>query len=154
MCICRKFPGRKHGFKHFFFCCVSTLSSEGSITVPCLRSCCLAMASCLLACFNVVVQQWVYISQYLRRHCTMMFVRIHFWAFWLQVFVRARLNVAEQNGKVRGGIKTPWAESTNKLHRPSDQLLSAKLVPTFADRRCVVSATDPQGLYFRFSRSE
>jgi hypothetical protein len=37
-------------------------------------------------------------------------------------------------------------DKTNKLHRPSDRRLSAKLVPTFADRGCrVVSATDPHG---------
>jgi hypothetical protein len=37
-----------------------------------------------------------------------------------------------------------WPESTSELHRPSGCRLSAKLVPTFADRGClVVSATDP-----------
>jgi hypothetical protein len=30
--------------------------------------------------------------------------------------------------------KTPWSESASELYRPSDLLLSAKLVPTFADR--------------------
>jgi hypothetical protein len=30
--------------------------------------------------------------------------------------------------------KTPWPESASELHRPSDRSLSAKLVPTFADR--------------------
>jgi hypothetical protein len=29
---------------------------------------------------------------------------------------------------------TPWPESASELYRPSDRLLSAKLVPTFADR--------------------
>jgi hypothetical protein len=29
---------------------------------------------------------------------------------------------------------TPWPESANELYRPSDRRLSAKLVPTFADR--------------------
>jgi hypothetical protein len=39
---------------------------------------------------------------------------------------------------------TPWPESANELYQPSDRRLSAKLVPTFADRRChVVSVTDP-----------
>jgi hypothetical protein len=34
----------------------------------------------------------------------------------------------------------------SKLYRPSERRLSAKLVPTFADRGCrVVSATDPYG---------
>jgi mitochondrial fission protein ELM1 len=27
--------------------------------------------------------------------------------------------------------KTPWPESASELHRPSDRLLSAKLVPNF-----------------------
>jgi hypothetical protein len=40
--------------------------------------------------------------------------------------------------------KTPWSESACELYRLSDRRLSAKLVPTFADRGChVVSVTDP-----------
>jgi hypothetical protein len=39
----------------------------------------------------------------------------------------------------------------SELHRPSDYHLSAKLVPTFADRECrMVSATDPYGHILRF----
>jgi hypothetical protein len=34
--------------------------------------------------------------------------------------------------------KTPWPESERELYRPSDRRLSAKLVPTFADRGCHV----------------
>jgi hypothetical protein len=34
--------------------------------------------------------------------------------------------------------RTPWPESASELHRPSDRSLSAKLVSTFADRRCHV----------------
>jgi hypothetical protein len=42
--------------------------------------------------------------------------------------------------------KTPWSESANDLYRPSDCRLSAKWLPTFADRGChVVSVTDPYG---------
>jgi hypothetical protein len=42
--------------------------------------------------------------------------------------------------------QTPWLESASELYRPSDSRLSAKLVSTFADRRChVVSVTDPYG---------
>jgi hypothetical protein len=42
--------------------------------------------------------------------------------------------------------KTPWSESTSELYRPSDRRLSAKLLPTFADRGChVVSVTEPYG---------
>jgi hypothetical protein len=38
-----------------------------------------------------------------------------------------------------------------KIYRPSDRRLSAKLVPTFADRGCrVVSATDPYGRILGF----
>jgi hypothetical protein len=38
----------------------------------------------------------------------------------------------------------PWPESVSELYRPSDRRLSAKLVPTVADRRShVVSVTDP-----------
>jgi hypothetical protein len=37
-------------------------------------------------------------------------------------------------------------QSAIELYRPSDRRMSAKLVPTFADRGCrVVSATDPPG---------
>jgi hypothetical protein len=30
--------------------------------------------------------------------------------------------------------QTPWSESASELYRPSDRRLSAKLVPTFANR--------------------
>jgi hypothetical protein len=47
--------------------------------------------------------------------------------------------------------KNPWPESANELYRPSDRRLSAKLVPTFADRGChVVSVTDPYGRILGF----
>jgi hypothetical protein len=42
------------------------------------------------------------------------------------------------------GNLTPWPESASVLYWLSYRRLSAKLVPTFADRRCqVVSVTDP-----------
>jgi hypothetical protein len=45
----------------------------------------------------------------------------------------------------------PWPSPASELYRPSDRRLSAKLVPTFADRGCrVVSATDPQGRILDF----
>jgi hypothetical protein len=48
-------------------------------------------------------------------------------------------------------LKTPWTESASELYRPSDLCLSAKLVPTFADRGCqVVSVTDPYGSILGF----
>jgi hypothetical protein len=47
--------------------------------------------------------------------------------------------------------KTPWSESASELYRPSDRHLSAKWLPTFADRRChVVSVTDPYGRILGF----
>jgi hypothetical protein len=47
--------------------------------------------------------------------------------------------------------KTPWSESASELYRSSDRRLSAKCVPTFADRGChVVSVTDPYGRIFDF----
>jgi hypothetical protein len=47
--------------------------------------------------------------------------------------------------------QTPWSESASELYRPSDRRLSAKLVPTFANRRChVVSVTDPYGRILGF----
>jgi hypothetical protein len=43
-------------------------------------------------------------------------------------------------------LKTPWSESASKLYRPNDRRLSAKRLPTCADRGChVVSVTDPSG---------
>jgi hypothetical protein len=40
--------------------------------------------------------------------------------------------------------QTSWSESARELHRPSDCRLSAKSVPTFADRGVsLVSAADP-----------
>jgi hypothetical protein len=42
--------------------------------------------------------------------------------------------------------QTQWPEFASKLYQPSDCRLSAKLVPTFADKGCrMVSTTDPYG---------
>jgi hypothetical protein len=47
--------------------------------------------------------------------------------------------------------KTPWPEPASELYRPSERRLSAKLVPTFADRWChVVNVTDPYGRILDF----
>jgi hypothetical protein len=47
--------------------------------------------------------------------------------------------------------KTPWSESASELYRLSDRRLSAKWLPTFADRGChVVSVTDPYGRILGF----
>jgi hypothetical protein len=46
-------------------------------------------------------------------------------------------------------VSTPWPESVSELYQPSDRHLSAKLVPTFADKGChVVSMMDPYGHIF------
>jgi hypothetical protein len=48
--------------------------------------------------------------------------------------------------ELRTKIRSHWAESTNKLHRPIDCRLSSKLVSTFTNRGChVVIVTDPYG---------
>jgi hypothetical protein len=47
--------------------------------------------------------------------------------------------------------KSPWSESASELYRPSDRRLSAKCLPTFADREChVVSVTNPYGRILDF----
>jgi hypothetical protein len=47
--------------------------------------------------------------------------------------------------------KTPWSESASELYRPNDRRLSAKWLPTFADRGChVVSVMDPYGRILGF----
>jgi hypothetical protein len=57
--------------------------------------------------------------------------------------------------KWRTTKQTPRLQSTSELYRPSDCRLSAKLVPTLADRECrVVSAMNSHGHLFRFSRPE
>jgi hypothetical protein len=43
-------------------------------------------------------------------------------------------------------LTTPWSESASELYRPSYRRLSAKWLPTFADRGChVFSVTDSHG---------
>jgi hypothetical protein len=50
-----------------------------------------------------------------------------------------------------GKKKTPWSESASEPYRPSDLRLSAKWLPTFADRGCyMVSVTDPYGRILGF----
>jgi hypothetical protein len=54
-------------------------------------------------------------------------------------------------GVKRNKKETPWHESASELYRPSHRRLSAKLVPIFADRGClVVSVTDPYGRILGF----
>jgi hypothetical protein len=47
--------------------------------------------------------------------------------------------------------QTPWPEPMSELYRLSERHLSAKLAPTFVNRRChVVSVTDPYGCILGF----
>jgi hypothetical protein len=47
--------------------------------------------------------------------------------------------------------KNPWTESASEVYQPRDRRLSAKLVATFADRRChMVSVTDSYGSILGF----
>jgi hypothetical protein len=47
--------------------------------------------------------------------------------------------------------RTPWPESVSELYRPSDLLLSEKLVSIVVDRKChVVNLTDPYGRILGF----
>jgi hypothetical protein len=56
--------------------------------------------------------------------------------------------VRKQNKKKK---QTPWSESASELYRPIDRRLSAKWLPTFADKGChVVSVTDPYGRILGF----
>jgi hypothetical protein len=64
-----------------------------------------------------------------------------------------QLDALERKGHDKITEQTPRFESESELYRPSDRRLSAKLVPTFAGRRChVVSVTDLFGSipYFLF----
>jgi hypothetical protein len=47
--------------------------------------------------------------------------------------------------------QTPWSETASELYQPSDRRLSAKWLPTFADKGChVVRVTDPYGRILGF----
>jgi hypothetical protein len=64
------------------------------------------------------------------------------------------LQYYDENEDYREAIKlnyTPWLQPASEQYRPSDHCLSAKLVPTFADRGCDVdSASDPHGRILGF----
>jgi hypothetical protein len=69
-------------------------------------------------------------------------------------YIAILVSMTKQTNK-QTNKQTPWSESVSELCRPSDRRLSAKWLPTFADRGChVVSVTDPYGHIFRFSRQE
>jgi hypothetical protein len=46
--------------------------------------------------------------------------------------------------------QTPWFQSASELYRPSDSSLSAKLVPTLADRGCRSAQRIPTAVNFGF----
>jgi hypothetical protein len=51
----------------------------------------------------------------------------------------------------RNKKQTSWPESVSELYRPSDRRLSVKIVPTFADKGCLmVSVADPYGQILGF----
>jgi hypothetical protein len=69
---------------------------------------------------------------------------------WLY-FHRATTPFSFLSDTQKANKKTPWSESASELRRPSDRRLSAKWLPTFADKGChVVSVTDPYGRILGF----
>jgi hypothetical protein len=68
--------------------------------------------------------------------------------------VRVLLRITHRQvfgNKQKRNKQNPWPECVNDLYRSSDRRMSAKLVPTFADRGChVASVTDPYGRILGF----
>jgi hypothetical protein len=61
------------------------------------------------------------------------------------------LNFVQRSYSLWSELLSPWPESASELYPSSDSRLSAKLVPTFADRGYhVVSVTDPSGRILGF----
>jgi hypothetical protein len=74
--------------------------------------------------------------------------QIHLGAVRAQVGAHAKPLMEQQNSLT---YTTTKQNNSGALVRQSDRRLSAKLVPTFADRGCrVVSATDPHGRIIGF----
>jgi hypothetical protein len=66
----------------------------------------------------------------------------------MSYFCQARIRL---NYLILTNKQAPWLQSASELYRLSDRRLSAKLVPTLADRGCrVVSATDLHGRILGF----
>jgi hypothetical protein len=56
----------------------------------------------------------------------------------LQIFKKISTSILQHSSR------TPWPETASELYRPSDSRLSAKIVPTLADKKChVVSVMNP-----------
>jgi hypothetical protein len=61
--------------------------------------------------------------------------------------LRSALKLVSVNSTFYSNVLTKTFSSASELYQPSDRRLSAKLVPTFADRGCrVVSATEPPAI--------
>jgi hypothetical protein len=66
-----------------------------------------------------------------------------------QQFTQNRKSTSSRQTKNKK--QTPWSESASELYRPSDRRLSAKWLPTFADKGChVLGVTDPYGRILGF----
>jgi hypothetical protein len=90
-------------------------------------------SDCISACLN---------EQHVRRKRWIHFVGCYMYYFRF-LHTRCLLLYSRYLTKQK---KTPWLLSASELYRPSDRRLSAKFVPTLADRGCrVVSATNPHG---------
>jgi hypothetical protein len=67
--------------------------------------------------------------------------------YWVELLKQSTFNKVYYEYIASNLLKkkeTPWPKSARELYRPRDCHLSAKLVPTFANRGChVVSMTDP-----------
>jgi hypothetical protein len=91
----------------------------------------------------------VYSSETCRKVRPTVLMNSHFFIFTAQENLYTILR------KILINKKAPWPECARELFRPSDRRLSAKLVPTLADRGCnVVSVTDHYGRNLGFSRPQ
>jgi hypothetical protein len=63
-------------------------------------------------------------------------------------------DIREEHNKTKQNKQTPWSESASELYRASDRHLSAKWLPTFANRGCHVVSVTSLRPYSRFSRQE
>jgi hypothetical protein len=98
-----------------------------------------------LVCYRHKVANWMH-----NWEITDVCLSICFISMWLYIFLRCL--VVRRPWKIAKliyfccawCIKSLWPEPANKLCRPSNRHLSAKLVPTFEDRGChMVSVTVP-----------
>jgi hypothetical protein len=70
---------------------------------------------------------------------------------WIKTSFAAQLYYHYHHHHYRLIKKPPWSEPASELYQPSDRCLSAKWLPTFADRGChMISVTDPYGRILGF----